>query len=389
MTAHGIDDVWDDAEMFTSLPPAKKFKSAEEKQIHYDKISGKNAFAIESEGSEDEEIKDDIKKSEPLICYYCQEEGHRKFECPKKPKLGAENFLQKLLQNQLKPDHKGINDGKKADEQICFRCGENGHHSKDCTKLSNDVCFNCKQEGHTKRFCPQMPKLICNHCKQEGHIKNECPMGNKCFHCEADNHKSWQCPLKRKENKYRKEAGQKSGVFPKMKKENISGDPANKIKHKKDRCFNCQEIGHRGFDCPHPNVRDNEEEKNKCFNCKEIGHRLKDCPKPIKDQKYQDKCFNCQEMGHKSKDCTKPKVESKPKESKDKENFVRKVSNSKGGGRGQMSATCFNCKQEGHKSYACPKPVSKEGVKGIMVKKCFTCQEVGHKASDCPKSKSG
>jgi probable ATP-dependent RNA helicase DDX4 len=59
-----------------------------------------------------------------------------------------------------------------------------------------------------------------------------------------------------------------------------------------------------------------ETRSNKCYNCNEEGHRSADCPNPKKERRNDNgevrsnKCYNCNEEGHRSADCPNPKKEN-------------------------------------------------------------------------------
>lgn len=59
------------------------------------------------------------------------------------------------------------------------------------------------------------------------------------------------------------------------------------------RCFNCNEKGHRTFECTQP------KKEKVCFLCGKLGHLKKECPNEL--------CFNCHEPGHQFRQCRKPR----------------------------------------------------------------------------------
>ncbi|GAU29258.1 hypothetical protein TSUD_392080 [Trifolium subterraneum] len=66
-----------------------------------------------------------------------------------------------------------------------------------------------------------------------------------------------------------------------------------KEKMDNDKCYRCDKIGHRSFEC--------KKDKDVCYNCGKEGHRSKECKATTPT------CFNCGEEGHKSPKCKKPK----------------------------------------------------------------------------------
>ena len=139
----------------------------------------------------------------------------------------------------------------------CFKCGEEGHMSKDCTKPGagggNKGCFKCGEEGHMSRDCPKGGagggSKGCFKCGEEGHMSRDCPKGGSggggkgCFKCGEEGHMSRDCP----------KAGPGGG---------------------KKGCFKCGEEGHMSKDCTKPGAGGGNKS---CFNCGKEGHMSKDC----------------------------------------------------------------------------------------------------------------
>ena len=93
------------------------------------------------------------------------------------------------IMSQLPPSN-----GTATNAMICFKCGETGHTSSNCTsekrltvrerrnirrkvQLANRRCFNCGNRGHVAKECTVRPEgnKACYICDQEGHMARDCP----------------------------------------------------------------------------------------------------------------------------------------------------------------------------------------------------------------------
>lgn len=94
------------------------------------------------------------------------------------------------------------NDKKRyfEDTTVCYKCGEMGHVSRDCTQedLRNCIycdiehkkkpcdflfCDNCFKLGHTYRYCRERSLIpdLCNRCYGLRHYIFECPKVWRCY----------------------------------------------------------------------------------------------------------------------------------------------------------------------------------------------------------------
>lgn len=154
----------------------------------------------------------------------------------------------------------------------CFKCGEEGHMSRDCPKADSSGggrgrgCFKCGEEGHMSRDCPNPGSgggggggsRGCFKCGEEGHISRDCPNpgssggggggGRGCFKCGEEGHMSRDCPT------------------------------ASSDDRPKRGCFKCGEEGHMSRDCPNADSSGDGADRPKgCFKCQQEGHMAKDC----------------------------------------------------------------------------------------------------------------
>ncbi|GAU42269.1 hypothetical protein TSUD_81770 [Trifolium subterraneum] len=149
--------------------------------------------------------------------------------------------------------------GRGKGNKVCTFCGMTNHVV--------DECF--KKHG----FPPHMQtKGIVNNCHSNGAEED-----SKSIAYEEDNGDMDADRAKPYEVKGK---GSARGGKGKEKMDN-------------DKCYRCDKIGHRSFEC--------KKEKEVCYNCGKEGHRSKECKATTPT------CFNCGEEGHKSPECKKPK----------------------------------------------------------------------------------
>ncbi|MCI26803.1 cellular nucleic acid-binding protein, partial [Trifolium medium] len=111
---------------------------------------------------------------------------------------------------------------------------------------------------------------------------------NKSRICDEDG--------KAKSNYYKavnekKRKGQDRGK-PYVDKNRKDGESSGGKKRNGGLCFQCEEKGHKSYECP--------KKEDRCFKCGKPGHKANACRGNVV-------CFNCGEEGHKSPECKKPK----------------------------------------------------------------------------------
>ncbi|KAK4305821.1 hypothetical protein Pmani_022314 [Petrolisthes manimaculis] len=134
-------------------------------------------------------------------CFKCQEEGHISRNCPSaggESGFGGNDGGFGNSGGFGNGGGFGRGGGRGGKGRGCFKCGEEGHMSRECPSADGfgsgggggggggkKGCFKCGEEGHMSRECPSADgfgsggggggKKGCFKCGEEGHQARECP----------------------------------------------------------------------------------------------------------------------------------------------------------------------------------------------------------------------
>lgn len=224
-----------------------------------------------------------------LTCNYCKEEGHIIKECVK-------------LQN------------KKKKENNNERRSNDDNSKKDFTGFKREQSSNFNNRNDTWG----------NDFDNKGNNKSEIKVEASCNNQKNDDD-DWgntQIVYKKEENNEIKEDDNDSWGKPTVaikqntevnKEDNRNNDNwgGGSSFQNQNRNFNNKDNNRRD----NFNNRDNNfkpKPNNKCFNCNEEGHRANECTKPRQERpKKSFACFNCNKEGHRISDCPEPRQERK------------------------------------------------------------------------------
>nr|BAJ07808.1 putative vasa protein [Anneissia japonica] len=167
-------------------------------------------------------------------CYKCGEDGHISRDCP------------------------SAGGGGGGGGRGCHKCGEEGHFARECPSGGGGgggrACHKCGEEGHFARECPSGGGggggggRACRKCGEEGHFARECPSGGGggggrgCFKCGKDGHQARDCTEEGS-------SGGRSGGFRGGFGNSSGGDGKSDT-----ACRKCGEEGHFARECPNPSA---------------------------------------------------------------------------------------------------------------------------------------
>jgi len=81
-----------------------------------------------------------------------------------------------------------------GDTSVCYKCGEIGHISRDCTQESIRRCTYCGV-AHERKPCEL---ILCDNCWKLGHTQRSCrekrSVPRKCMKCKTQLHSIDWCP---------------------------------------------------------------------------------------------------------------------------------------------------------------------------------------------------
>ncbi|XP_019635855.1 PREDICTED: probable ATP-dependent RNA helicase DDX4 [Branchiostoma belcheri] len=234
-------------------------------------------------------------------CFKCGEDGHFSRECP----------------------NAGGGRGGGGGSRACFKCGEEGHMSRECPSAGSGggsrACFKCGEEGHMSRECPSAGSgggsRACYKCGEEGHMARDCPSagsGGGGFGAKSGGFGSSNGDAKPRSGGFGR-----GGGFGGSNDDDDSA-PRGGFGRGKTGGFGSSGggggFGGGGGGFGGGSGGDDEGKKGGggCFKCGEDGHFARECPNSEGGGGGGGKkgCFKCGEEGHISREC--PNAEAQP-----------------------------------------------------------------------------
>ena len=149
--------------------------------IFLEKSDGSDDSSDSDSESEDEQPMKKPKVEFSKNCFKCGKQGHKSRDCTATESEITENNTG----NKWEPSLSGVE---------CYKCRKTGHMSRECPEMSenSEACFKCNEVGHYSRECPNKKAgtstSMCYNCGKIGHFSRECPEkggGRKCYNCDG------------------------------------------------------------------------------------------------------------------------------------------------------------------------------------------------------------
>ncbi|KAL9275720.1 DNA-binding protein HEXBP-like protein [Drosera capensis] len=199
----------------------------------------------------------------------------------------------------------------------CFKCGEDGHTSANCTSVRRrKPCFICGSTEHTVRQCTKAQD--CFICNNSSHRAKDCPQKFKkclkslevCLKCGASGHLMLSCnndyspdDLKEIQCYVCKGYGHLccANYF-----DSIPSEPS---------CYKCGQTGHTGPGCRTSQGNTNGlPSLSVCYKCGGKGHFARECTNAYASDTTGAEpslCYRCGGEGHFASQCSHPKKAKK------------------------------------------------------------------------------